>query len=310
MQEDSLSPNYWIDKAAKQHALIQKETPVSEKKEYLDNIFAYSKKALFLDSLEAYKSVIYNQLSNISTLYIFVGVEYFNNGDYKQALDAFEKNIEILSPTLLDQVNPMVYLNAAVTAEKLKDYDKALGFYQKKLKITPTDVAAYMGLLHMYKRKGENEKYLYLVQKGVLLYPNKKMQFYGELLNYNMEKTAWDKALYYADTILAIDTTNDKVYYLRAYIYQEKNQIKKANENYKKALLYNSDNIDALYNLSTNLYNECVDILTQKNTDKKDIKSKLIYLESNLEQLQKKIKKDVQIDQMLENVQLQLGKKK
>jgi len=310
--KDSLDSFFWINKVENQQAFISKETPLEEKKEYLDKAFLYSKKALQLDSVNTYKDLVYSQLSNIAMLYVLVGVEYFNKGEYKQALDAFEKNIEILGSHFLNQVNPMVYLNAAVTAEQLKDYDKALSLYQQKMRITPTDAAAYMGLLHMYKKKNNDEEYLLLVKKGASLFPNKRLAFYGELLNYNMEKSKWDNALYYANTILAIDTINDKVYYLRAYIYQEKNNLKKANENYKKALFYNPDNIDALYNLSTNLYNECVDILSQKkqsSVQKKDLNNKLIYLESNLEKLQNKIKDDIQIDKMLKNVRLQLVQK-
>jgi len=207
----------------------------------------------------------------------------------------------------------MVYLNAAVTAEQLNDYDKALKFYKEKILITPTDAAAYMGILHIYKKQKQDEKYLLLAKKGILLFPKKKMTFYGELLNYNMEQSFWDKALHYADTILETDTTNDKVYYLRAYIYQEKKEVQQANKDYKNALYYNPNNIDALYNLSTNLYNECVDILSKKNKseiDKKDLKKKLIYLESSLKTIQTKLNNDdEQINKMLQNVQLQLRAK-
>ncbi|MCE7749032.1 MAG: tetratricopeptide repeat protein [Candidatus Heimdallarchaeota archaeon] len=142
-------------KLAKQIITFVKEIAETDLTKYdrMKIAIAYSYLKKFKESIN-YGDKLNEELSSESPDLVNVfanynlGVIYFNKGDYKQAKEIFERNIEVLRNLKkdLEQVLPLKLL--ALTHLKLKDEDKAEGYFQK---ITTIITQEYSFLIEIIK---------------------------------------------------------------------------------------------------------------------------------------------------------------
>lgn len=263
---------------------IEISTESREKQAILDSAYYFYLKALEYDKENQLKSIIAENLEFVAKQYSYTGMEQFNEKRYSSALQIFERAINIYNLDFIQRMDTMQWYNAAITADQLKDTEKAIFYYTLITRYNPTDWNSVIALAKAYKQNGQEEEYFKILKQT-----NEKHQeislFYYEIIGYYLEKNKTDSALVYIDLLERYDSQNDKLYYLKGSILQEKGEIEKANLQYKKSLNLNANNIDANFNLAANIYNQAVDLLKKNKKSSSDItlinqylKQTLVYL--------------------------------
>jgi len=91
------------------------------------------------------------------------GLQFFNQGEYEQALTVFNAALE------LDDQQPALWANVGNTHSKLNQNEQAVEAYQKAIDLAPEDPTLYQNMGGLYASMGDTEKARELYQKAVSL---------------------------------------------------------------------------------------------------------------------------------------------
>jgi len=91
------------------------------------------------------------------------GLQLFNQGEYEQALTAFNTALE------LDDQQPALWANVGNAYSKLSQNDQAVEAYEKAIELAPEDPTLYQNMGGLYASMGDTEKARELYQKAVSL---------------------------------------------------------------------------------------------------------------------------------------------
>jgi tetratricopeptide (TPR) repeat protein len=176
-----------------------------------------------------------------------LGKQYFSIKDYDKALAAFDFAI------ISDDAFIGAYLEKGKVLEKLKRFKEAIENYKITLALDDPTSFALLRIGHCYEKLGHNDlavQHYYktveedpLLDKGWIAITN----FYNKNQNYQ-------KALYYINKAINIDTENVEYWKLYAQINQRLNFLEEAERGYKKTL--------ELGNYELDLWLSRADILT------------------------------------------------
>lgn len=171
--------------------------------------------------------------------------DYFNNKDYKKAIDEYLK----IQPPTVDSM-----LGAASAYQNMEDTPNAIEYYKKALELKPTDseIAYYIGALYADDEKyTDAENYL---NKALTLNKNNAKAF--ELLTQIQEQNKatalndaialydgqkYDEALAAFNKILETDKNNVYGLYYRGMIYDAEKKLTEAITDFKKVLELNQN---------------------------------------------------------------------
>lgn len=171
--------------------------------------------------------------------------EYFNNKDYKKAIEEYLK----IQPATVDSM-----LGAASAYQNMDDIPNAIEYYKKALALKPTDseIAYYIGALYADdERYADAENYL---NKALTLNKNNAKAF--ELLTQIQEQNKatalndaiglydaqkYDEALAAFNKILETDKNNVYGLYYRGMIYDAQKKLTEAITDFKKVLELNAN---------------------------------------------------------------------
>lgn len=204
------------------------------------------------------------------------GIENFKAGKYPEALANFEKSIQ-LNEEFLQLIDSNAVYNAALSAQKSQNYDKAIQYYQKAIDIKyggATDGPSLYGMLaDCYDKKSDKQNYINSIQKGRQAYPNDKDLIVSEL-NYFIETGKYKEAVTNLELAMSKEPNNEIFPFNIGVIYdnlanpgegkpapsdKEFNEfIEKAEASYKKAIELNPNYFDALYNIGALYFNRAV----------------------------------------------------
>lgn len=201
-----------------------------------------------------------------------IGRLYFENADFKQSIEIFNK-VVLAYP---DNLKARSYLGASLQATD--NYMAAIEQYNYVLKYLPNEYSILKNLGDSWLALGQLDKAKETFDKAVLIDPNvpnvyadlafiahKQNQL--DLAEKNYEKAlklkkdaAWERALahtYWANknddkAIKAFESINE--YAVSAYIYQNKNDLNKAAEDYKKAIQLDPKDHKSRFNLAQIYY--------------------------------------------------------
>lgn len=91
------------------------------------------------------------------------GLQFFNQGEYEQALTVFNAALE------LDDQQPALWANVGNAHSKLNQNEQAVEAYQKAIDLAPEDPTLYQNMGGLYASMGDTEKARELYQKAVSL---------------------------------------------------------------------------------------------------------------------------------------------
>ena len=89
------------------------------------------------------------------------GLQFFNQGQYEQALTAFDTALE------LDDEQPALWANVGNAHSKLNQNEQAIEAYQRAIELAPEDPTLYQNMGGLYASMGDTEKARELYQKAV-----------------------------------------------------------------------------------------------------------------------------------------------
>lgn len=235
------------------------------------------------------------KLNNVVYVLTFnTGLENINAGDNANAIKAFEVAM------MINDKDTNAALNAAIAAERMKDFDKAFTLYKKMIdEMGANDHFAYIAVTNNYVSKEEYDKALEYISRGLEVNNNSKKEKIKDLLttefNVYLKSNRLDEAISNVKKNLENDPENDGLYSRLGQLYDQmrenaegeeaSNYGKLAVENYKKALELNPANLDANYNLGAFYYNKAASIYKEvNNMDLKTYQSKGVTLEKKGEE--------------------------
>lgn len=166
------------------------------------------------------------QSRKIITQYVILGDEFFTEGRYDMAENAYQKAYEYADSKRLD-----------IEVKRLKARVNRVNMDPKWGAAVPEDLEEidFQYLLHLQQGKDNiKERTLTLNSYGIFL----------------ASKHEYRKAAAAFDEAITIDSTNAIGYINRANLYDQQGKKKEAEQNYKKAALLDKESIDAWYNLA------------------------------------------------------------
>ncbi|MDA3819769.1 MAG: tetratricopeptide repeat protein [Candidatus Delongbacteria bacterium] len=196
------------------------------------------------------------------------GIKLFQQKEYAQALEQFEKSLTISSLALKADTAVIYYASlAAINAEdweKTKDYCKTLK--QLDYGNKPAEkVLIALNLAKAYKHTGDTAKYISTLEAGREEYPESSYDIVIELFNHYIDKEDYEKAHKYISLAIEANPEEASFYVVRGTLNEEMDNIEGAISDYKQAIVLNPDNFDANYSLGAYYYNYAADTLAWAN---------------------------------------------
>lgn len=280
------------------------ESPLKEYKKLEPNALniaweAYQK-VIELDVKKKYTKKLETQYKNLIIDFTNQAVEYYNNDDFKNALVAFKKVLEIENSPIVTQGNPAaidtaVIFNAGVSAQRAGEFVDAEIFYKDALKYNYEPARTYAMLANVLKEQGKEEEAIQYLHKGYELYPDNSYMLV-ELINYYLLGGQPEKAEVYLDAAIKQDPQNASFYRAKGTLYEKMEQPEKAEVMYAQALEIDPKDFLAQYNLGNiklteviNLHKKVQDIIDADEYNKGMVKvyegyaSVIPYFEKALE---------------------------
>lgn len=209
--------------------------------------------------------VMANKLPAISNGYINKGVEAFQAGDPKKALDYFETSLFISE--LLSRVDTLAIYNSALASENSQQYQKALKFYNKLTDLQYGGAKMYTYKAALYRKMGDTTSAVATIQNGRKAYPEDKALIIEEL-DYYIQTGKSEEALKNLDLAISKDNENALLFFARGTIHDKNESFEKAAADYKKALKLKPDYFDAAYNLGAMYFNKAANYNNEANNYK------------------------------------------
>ena len=165
------------------------------------------------------------------------GIQYFNLNKNEDALKYFAAYVDAATLPMMEKENllekdtilPQVAYYATLAADRVGDKDAVMKYAQYALKDKENGQFAMQLLTDAYKAKGDTAKWVEKLQEGIVKFPENQY-FFANLVDYYSSSNQNDKAMQFADDMLAKDPNN------KLYLYHNMKDYEKAIEFYKKTL--------------------------------------------------------------------------
>ena len=234
--------------------------------------FGSFKKCLELDVKNQWKSDITNKISTYRNISINSGVDFFQKKNYQNAYESFKIAVEMYS--VLTLTDTLAMINAALSAEKMKNYDEAFIYYKMcanhNYGVGAEMYQSMIRVLNASEVKNE-EQILSVIQEGKLRFP-KDYVLNIEEFNYWYSKGNNEKAQLALENAIESDPRNKILHFNIGVTYDNIsnkyhdeskhdlafNYMNKAIVGYENAIKLDSTYVDAYYNLGALYYNQSI----------------------------------------------------
>jgi tetratricopeptide (TPR) repeat protein len=253
----------WFLKGEIYRSIAADQTGLYSKLDTNATVIAYDayKKAVQLEPGKTYSKQAEESLKQ---MHFFAGAQKYKNADYAGALELFDL-AKAANPT--DTLAP---LYAGITAQQLKDYDKAAQNFENLIKIGTNMPDIYTTLASIYRSQQKNDLALEVLKKGTAKFPADKTMKSEEFNLYIATgKTAEAKA----NLEEAIKREpNNPTYHLNMGILSEQTgDPEGAAAAYTKAIELDPNSVDANLSMGVMHYNKGADI--SKTINNMDLKT-------------------------------------
>lgn len=234
--------------------------------------FGSFKKCLELDVKNQWKSDITNKISTYRNISINSGVDFFQKKNYQNAYESFKIAVEMYS--VLTLTDTLAMINAALSAEKMKNYDEAFNYYKMcanhNYGVGAEMYQSMIRVLNASEVKNEDQ-ILSVIQEGKLRFP-KDYVLNIEEFNYWYSKGNNEKAQLALENAIESDPRNKILHFNIGVTYDNIsnkyhdeskhdlafNYMNKAIVGYENAIKLDSTYVDAYYNLGALYYNQSI----------------------------------------------------
>ncbi len=200
--------------------------------------------------------ILQQKFPYLANAYINAGVEAFQTKDFEKAKKYSEKSVLING--LMGRFDSLGMYNTALAAENLKEYDEALTIYSVLAQVGYGGSDIYFYMANVLGKKGEDEKRIEVIDKGLEKYPGNS-DLMIEKLSYLLKSGKDEEAMAYFDKAIASMPNNPSLYYNRGFTFEKMGKTAEAAADYNKALEVDPEFFDAAYNLGAMYYNAGVE---------------------------------------------------
>ncbi len=198
-------------------------------------------------------------------IYYNTGAEYFNNKQFENAIEQFEKTRKINS--IFGKRDTLATYYAAISAIQINEYDKAIQYLRELISFNYMEPTVYVYLSTLYREKKELDKAMQTIKIGKSKFPD-DISILIEEINIYLIKNDFENAQKVLEIAIEKDPGNHLLYFTIGSNYDQlkskegiDNQLyleffKKAEEAYKKTIELNPHFMDAYYNLGALYFNE------------------------------------------------------
>ncbi len=176
-----------------------------------------------------------------------IGFEYEKAGDFKKALEAYQRAIE-LHPSYDE-----VYYNMANIYIEQKKFDLAMAMFDRAIEIKANYAMAYHNRALLYAMIGENDKAIHDLDKAIALRPDYTLAYRNRGYYYSLKKN-YERSVVDYDRALELNPEYDVVWGERGAAYAKLGDYEKAIPDYRQALLLNMRTPQVYSNLGYALY--------------------------------------------------------
>jgi len=256
----------------------------------LYEIYPYYEKAYSLDILPDAKGKVKPKYAkDIKAImlanrpyYVNAGSYYYGKKDYRKAyecfkfygdyptLPMFQDDAESLSKfeNLETDSSAIQYLYfSGLSAELIPDYPTAIEVYERvKDSKYMNNNELYQHLADLYNlRMKDTVNYVRTLKAGVEKFPNESYYLLN-LININIIQNKPEEAINYLDKAIEVNPNDSKLYYVRAYVYEQIKDDDKAIEYGTKALAVEPDYVDALVLVGRIYFNQGLEMQSNAST--------------------------------------------
>jgi serine protease Do len=234
--------------------------------------FGSFKKCLELDVKNQWRSDITNKIGTYRNISINSGVDFFQKKNYQNAYESFKIAVEMYS--VLSLTDTLAMINAALSAEKMKNYDEAFNYYKMcanhNYGVGAEMYQSMIRVLNASEVKDE-ERILNIIAEGKKRFPNDYVLNVEEF-NYWYTKGNNDKAQLALQKAIEANPTNKILHFNIGVTYdnisnkyhdENKHEVafqymNKAIQGYTNAIVIDDNYVDAYYNLGALYYNQSI----------------------------------------------------
>ncbi|MBC8594401.1 tetratricopeptide repeat protein [Oscillospiraceae bacterium N12] len=207
------------------------------------------------------------------------GIQFFNLNNSKEALKFFGTYVESASYPMLEKENlavsdtllPQIAYYATLAANGAEDKDAILKYAPIAVKDQENGGIAMQLWADALKAKGDTAKWVESLQEGIIKFPENQY-FFANLVDYYSSSNQPEKAMEFADNMLAKDPNNKLYLYVKGYLYHNMKEYDKAIDFYKKTIESDPNYGEAYSNLGLVLLMKAQDYADQSTTDVNDPK--------------------------------------
>ncbi len=202
----------------------------------------------------------------IDNSYYQLGVDSFNNGNYEEAMDNFQKANEAIST--IGAIDDAALINLATCATKLNKYDVAANTYETLLAKGYDDASIYSGLINAYREIGETDKSVETITVARNKYPDDS-QLVNDMINTYLVIHREGEIVDQIEAMAQKYTDQPVYYFILGTIYGNSESslydLDKALGYYETAISENPEYADAYYNAGALLIDKASEIYQAAN---------------------------------------------
>lgn len=257
-------PRAWEVRGEIYQAIFQSENEQVKKlvNDPLAEALKSYQKALELDDKDRFTNSVKIKLTLLTNDLTNQAVQAFNSENYDQALNSFERILEIQDMNIIKKDNPnavdtVIIFNTGLAAYNAEKYDKAIKYYKEAAKHGYSGARTYNLIANSYQLKKDTLGALEVLQEGFEKYPEDNGLLTTMIQIYlDLDKT--EDAMKYLEVAIEKDPKNSTFHFAQGTLFEKLGQQEKAVQAYQNAIEADENYFDAYYNLGALYYNKGV----------------------------------------------------
>ncbi|MEP7263072.1 MAG: tetratricopeptide repeat protein [Bacteroidota bacterium] len=255
----------WYYRGLIYHALYEstKEQFKPLKPGSLEEAYKAYEKTIELDTKSEYKEDLMKRINVIASQMQNQGVEFYRNKDYSSSLISFEKSISI-GEKYLGIIDTLAIYNAALSADKGNNIDKAIKYYSKLIEVNYGGAKTFGLLSNLQMSQKDTTAALQTLKSARQKYPSDPDLSITEL-NIYLSSGRDKEAAEQIESAIVNDPKNSNLYFAKGVLNDKLGKTEVAIESYKKAIEIKPEHFDANYNLGAMLFNDGAEMINKAN---------------------------------------------
>jgi tetratricopeptide (TPR) repeat protein len=233
----------------------------------LAEAYAAYEKSMVLDPKGGMKKKIITNM-----VYSSLAADFYNQGstkfeakDFKGALAAFEKQIEITeSDKYVGAIDTGMYYNSGLAASNSGDYDAAIKYFQKCTEMKYLGITPYYQIYESYLQKGDTAKAESILTSLPSEFPDDKT-ITLQLIDLYIKSGKHEEAMKYIAVAKEADPENYSLYFAAGIMYLNQSKYDEAITELTRSIELKPDVFDTQYGLGAAYINKASDMFVKAN---------------------------------------------